>query len=119
MIIPPTALNHRHQKRSKGDKIYFMKKAAILIFLFAIVVQSRAQHVRVKVGFPAGISVRAPGPRPFASAIWIGPEWQWRGGKYIVVPGYWAKPKHPRATWVPGYWKHSRRGYRWIPGHWR
>lgn len=89
------------------------------MFLVAAGSQAGAQHVRVRLGFPAGVVVKAPGPAPFRSAIWIGPEWQWRGGRYVHVPGYWARPSRYGATWVPGHWKYTRRGYRWVPGRWR
>jgi len=98
-----------------------MKKMLVLSALFLVlgVSASRAQFVRVKVGFPVGISIGAPGPRPFTGAMWIGPEWQWRGGQYVCVPGYWSRPYRHHSVWVQGHWKYSRRGYRWVPGHWR
>lgn len=96
-----------------------MKSIAFLICFSTIAVVSSAQHVRVRMNFPVGISIGAPGPSPYTGAVWIGPEWQWRGGTYVSVPGYWAKPQRYRAIWVPGYWKYTRHGYRWIPGHWR
>ena len=79
----------------------------------------KAQHVSVRLSFPAGVHTRAVGRTPYKGAIWIGPEWQWRGGRYVSVPGYWVKPGRYGAVWVPGHWQHSRRGYRWVPGHWR
>ena len=95
-------------------------KLLILAVLFVIVVSpSQAQHVKLRIGFPVGISVGAPGPRPYGGAVWIGPEWQWRGGQYVSVPGYWARPHHHGAVWISGHWQNSRRGYRWVPGHWR
>jgi hypothetical protein len=97
-----------------------MKTTAIVLLLFVgILSTAHAQYVRVQIGFPSGTHVHAHGPRPHAGAVWIGPEWQWRGGQYVVVPGYWARPNRHGAVWVPGHWKHNRRGYRWIPGHWR
>jgi len=35
------------------------------------------------------------------------------------VPGRWEMRPRPRAVWVPGHWRSSRRGWYWIPGHWR
>ena len=95
-------------------------KLLVGLFLFAAAVQeSKAQHVRMRMQFPSGVTVIAPGPAPFRGAVWIGPEWQWRGGRYVHVPGYWSKP-HPRhSRWAPGRWKHGRRGYVWAPGRWR
>ena len=77
------------------------------------------QYVKVRINFPVGIHVGAPGRAPYAGAVWIGPEWQWRGGHYVMVSGYWAKPRGHSAIWVPGHWKYSRKGYKWVPGHWR
>ena len=97
-----------------------MKKLGfVALILFAIITQVNAQHVRMRSGYPSGISVYAGTPRPHAGAIWIGPEWRWHRGYYVSVPGYWARPRYSRAVWVPGYWQHSRRGYRWAPGYWR
>jgi len=90
----------------------------VLLFLMIAGV-ANAQHVRVRIGFPAGISIGPSGRAPFAGSVWIGPEWQWRGGNYVCVPGYWARPGRFGAVWVPGHWKYSRRGYRWVPGRWR
>ena len=89
-----------------------------LVFVLLIYTASQAQHVRIRMGFPVGVSVYAPGPPPYRGAVWVGPEWQWRGGTYVHVPGYWAKPRG-RSQWAPGHWKRSRQGYIWIPGRWR
>lgn len=77
-----------------------------------------AQHIKVRLGFPAGISINAGNRAPFGGAVWVAPEWTWRGGRYECVPGYWAKPRRYGAIWVPGHWKYTRRGYKWVPGHW-
>jgi hypothetical protein len=91
-----------------------MKMKTVLFVLLFVGAASiaQAQHVRVRLNFPVGISIGAPGPAPYGGAVWIGPEWQWRGGRYVHVPGYWARPAHRGAIWVPGHWKHSRFGYR-------
>jgi hypothetical protein len=91
---------------------------AALIF-FISTGTANAQHVKIRLGFPGGISIGASGRAPFAGAVWVGPEWAWRGGRYECVPGYWARPHHHGAIWVSGHWKYSRYGYRWVPGHWR
>lgn len=95
-------------------------KVSMLALVFALVAaNSQAQHVRVRLGFPAGISISAGSRPPYGGAVWVGPEWVWRGGRYECVPGYWAHPRRAGAIWVPGHWKYSRRGYKWVPGHWR
>ena len=96
-----------------------MKIVIIAIVLVTAISQSQAQHVKVRLNFPVGSNLGAPGHRHAAGTVWIGPEWQWRGGRYVSVPGYWARPKHHRAVWIPGHWQYSRRGYKWVPGHWR
>lgn len=102
-------------------KYVTMKMRLILLALFFVIAGStaEAQHVRVRLNFPVGISMGAPSYRPYSGAIWIGPEWRWSGGRYVSVPGYWARPGRYGAVWVPGHWKYSRRGYRWVPGQWR
>ncbi|MFN4892254.1 MAG: hypothetical protein ACK5G0_00640 [Bacteroidota bacterium] len=96
-------------------------KPFILFLAGFICVQSvaTAQHIRIRLDFPVGASVRPGGNGPFRGAVWIGPEWRWQRGQYVYVPGYWAKPKRRGAIWTPGYWNNTRRGYVWIPGRWR
>jgi hypothetical protein len=97
-----------------------MKKSVMFfsLFLLAFTIHLRAQHVSVRLNFPVGVSVNAPGPPPYAGAVWIAPEWRWDGNGYVHVPGYWMRIKHKRGHWQRGYWKHTRRGYFWIPGRW-
>ena len=97
-----------------------MKRTIILagILIGLSFTEANAQYVRVRPGFSVGITIGAPGPAPYNGAIWIGPEWTWRGGRYVEVPGYWARPRRYHA-WIPGHWRYARRGYRWVPGHWR
>jgi hypothetical protein len=90
----------------------------MLAFIF-IANHADAQFVRVRLGFPAGVAVAAPGAAPFAGGIWIGPEWRWQGGRYVHVPGYWARPQRRGLVWVPGHWQYTRRGYVWRGGRWR
>jgi hypothetical protein len=97
-------------------------KTKLILLAFCIFVgisQSEAQHVRLRLNFPVNVIVGARGPAPFSGAIWIGPEWAWRGNRYECVPGYWAKPIHSRARWIPGHWQRSRRGHLWVAGYWR
>jgi hypothetical protein len=96
-----------------------MKLPAIAIFFAISIGSANAQHVKVRIGFPAGISIGASARAPYAGSVWVGPEWAWRGNNYVCVPGYWAKPHHHGAIWVSGHWQYSRRGYKWVPGHWR
>ena len=96
-----------------------IKLVSLALFFLAVAPVTRAQHVRVRLAFPVGINVVTPGPAPYSGAIWIGPEWRWRGRRYEFVSGYWAGPHRYKAVWVPGYWKYTRQGYRWVPGCWK
>ena len=98
-----------------------MKMKLLIPCLFLIMAASvaNAQYVKVRINFPVGISIGATSRAPYAGAVWVGPEWQWRGGHYVTAPGYWARPGRHGAIWVPGHWKYSPKGYKWVPGHWR
>jgi len=64
----------------------------------------------------------APAARPAAPGpgyVWIGEDWQYRGGRYVPVGGHWAAPPRRGWIWIPGRWVHTRRGWQWLPGHWR
>ena len=97
-----------------------MKRIAIVIvtLLGFSILKADAQYVRTKPGVSVNISVGAPGPAPYRGAVWVGPEWQYRRGRYVEVPGYWANPGRHHG-WAYGHWKHSRRGYKWVPGNWK
>ncbi|MGI4727630.1 MAG: hypothetical protein ACRYFL_04190 [Janthinobacterium lividum] len=55
---------------------------------------------------------------PYAGAIWIEPEYIWRGGGYVAQPGYWSRPR-PGYSYHPGQWNHNRHGHIWVRGGWR
>ena len=97
-----------------------MKKILIIVItlLGFSILKADAQYVRTRPGFSVNVSVGAPGPAPYRNAIWVGPEWQYRNGRYVEVPGYWANRGRHRG-WAYGHWKQSRRGYKWVPGYWK
>jgi hypothetical protein len=66
---------------------------------------------------PAAYVYTRPAP-PFAGAIWIGPEYYWSGGRYVVRPGYWTRPRS-NYSYHPGYWNHNSHGHTWVRGGWR
>ena len=86
---------------------------------FLISLSGNSQHIKYRKKFPVNITIIAPGPAPFAGAIWIAPEWQWQNGDYIYIPGYWTKPKKHHRRWISGFWKRTRRGFVWISGYWK
>ena len=59
------------------------------------------------------------GPAPSPRHVWIGEEWEPRGGAYVFVGGHWAEPPHPGWMWIPGHWKDTPRGSIWVAGHCR
>jgi WXXGXW repeat (2 copies) len=98
-----------------------MKRIVLTVALIAglATVQANAQHARVRLDFPVGIVVHPGAPAPDRESIWIGPEWVWRGGQYVAVPGHWERPRRHGAAWIPGHWDRRRHGWFWVPGHWR
>jgi hypothetical protein len=98
-----------------------MKKIlfVIIVLLGFLLIKADAQYVRRKPGFSVNISIGAPGPAPYSGAIWVAPEWEWRGGRYVEVPGHWVRPARHGAIWINGGWAYSKRGYRWRRGHWK
>ena len=98
-----------------------MKKMIFLCILASALYlpKADAQYVRRKPGFSIGISIGAPAQRPYDDAIWVGPEWTWRNGRYVEVPGHWVRARRQGDAWRNGEWRYTRnRGYRWVPGHW-
>jgi hypothetical protein len=61
----------------------------------------------------------APGPVPYAGAVWVPGYHRWERGAYVWVPGHYERPRRPGAVWIPGHWKQTPRGWVWRPGHWR
>ena len=96
-----------------------MKLLITALLFMTVATVANAQHVRLRIDFPVGISIGPSGRAPFNGAVWIGPEWIWRGQRYECVPGYWARPHHYGAIWVPGHWKYTRREEIWVTGHWK
>ena len=72
-------------------------------------------YVKVRPEVPRFERPVAPSPRH----IWVGEEWEPRGGAYVFVGGHWAEPPHPGWGWIPGHWKRGPRGDFWVAGHWR
>jgi len=101
-----------------------MKKLKIIVFNTALVLgiglcsQSNAQVITVRPEIQVGV---APGPPPYAGAVWVAGEYRWdrAAGRYVVVDGQWVRPRRVGAAWVPGHWRPVRGGYIWVGGHWR
>ena len=94
-----------------------VRTACLFVLAFTIAFTASSQ-VYVKVRPVAPVIVRSAAPSP--AHVWIGEEWEVRGGRYVYVGGHWAAPPHPGWVWVPGHWRHSaHRGDIWMRGHWR
>lgn len=95
-----------------------MKKIISLsVIAFFIGFTATAQFViRVRPAAPV-VRVRSACPSP--KHVWVGGNYNWRGGQYVYTDGYWAIPPANGRIWVDGHWKQKRRGWVWVPGHWR
>jgi hypothetical protein len=85
------------------------------IFTSSLLVFScgNAQLIHVNVRPITSVVVRPVAPRP--TAIWIEPEWVWRGSRYEYINGYWANPR-VGYRYSPGYWLKIKRGDLWVAG---
>jgi hypothetical protein len=86
---------------------------AIILLVISCVSESRVVREKPVV---TNVVVR-PVP-PYAGAVWVGPEWRWKHGRYIYVAPHYAHPRKAH-VWVPGHWRNSPRGFVWVKGHWR
>lgn len=57
------------------------------------------------------------GTAPYADAVWVGDEWEWRGSRYEHVNGHWEHSNN--RVWVSGSWRQTNGGYTWDKGHWQ
>jgi hypothetical protein len=95
----------------------FLSSALILSLVFMAVSFTASAQIYVTVRPPAPVIVRPAAPSP--AHVWIGDEWEERGGKYVYVGGHWDAPPRRGQIWVAGFWKREgHHGERWIKGHW-
>ena len=73
--------------------------------------------VRVRPPRPTVVVARPVAPSP--RYVWVEEDWVGAGDHYRWNGGHWMAPPRPRAVWVPGFWRHSRRGEIWVTGYWR
>jgi len=99
----------------------FLSRAMILsivVMAVSFTASTASAQIYVTVRPPIPVIVRPAPPSPVH--VWIGEEWEERGGQYVYVGGHWAAPPRRGAIWIPGHWRREgRRGERWIRGHWR
>jgi hypothetical protein len=88
---------------------------SVIVLAFSF---SGSAQIYVRVRPVAPVIVRSAAPSP--AHVWIGEEWEPRGGSYAYIGGHWAAPPHPGWIWVPGHWKrYGRNGEGWVRGRWR
>ena len=95
-----------------------LRAAALAAFLLAGG-EASAARVIIQVAPPAPRH-EVILPRPGPLHVWVPGYWNWNGTGYVWVAGVWQLPPRRRGRWVPGHYRHFRRGgWEWIPGHWR
>jgi hypothetical protein len=55
---------------------------------------------------------------PGVGYVWVDGDWTWRGGRYVYVNGYWARPHRGYRAWTGGHWERRGNGWYWVRGHW-
>ena len=94
-------------------------KRTLLIASLALICSAQSSMAQITIRIrPQRPHVQRPAP-PSPAHVWIEEDWAPRGNRYEFRGGRWEQPPRGGATWVPGHWRHSRRGYIWVPGQWR
>ena len=58
--------------------------------------------------------------RPSVTSVWIDGYWNWTGVQFVWIDGTWDRnPPRAGATWAPGQWTQTKRGWYRRPGRWR
>jgi len=97
-----------------------MKKIFVILSLFAsAIVFNSCGPTRYTVTEQPVAPVYERPVAPGVGYVWIDGDWRWRGGRYVYVNGYWARPRGGSRAWVSGTWVRSGNGYYWRHGYWR
>jgi hypothetical protein len=51
--------------------------------------------------------------------VWTPGYQRWEGGRYVWVPGSWARPPHAGAVWGPRHWVKRHGTWVLVGGRWR
>src|ERR1700681_1678130 len=78
-----------------------------------------AAEVFVTVAPPPPVRVGIVGVAPHPGYVWVEGYHRWHGGRYVWVPGRWARPPYAGGIWVPAQWAPRRGGWVYVPGYWR
>jgi hypothetical protein len=100
-------------------KKHLNKMMIMVVLVIAAALSSSSASAQVYVNVRPVFAEPHRPPPPSRTHIWIGEEWENRGGRYVSVGGHWAAPPRPGFIYVPGRWAHERRGDYWVPGRWR
>lgn len=90
-------------------------KKAILFFGCATAMFLTACSVHTVPEQPDAVIIEKPAA-PSPDVVWVADEWRWDGTTYVLVPGHYVSH---RGAFVPGHWKHTKKGHKWVRGHWR
>ena len=94
-----------------------------LISLFILQPVQAHDHV----GFSIQIGSAPPRPpvfveqrwaAPSPEAVWVEPHYEWMGGRWVWVRGYYMYPPQPSCIWVPPHHEYYRHDHYWVGGHW-
>ncbi|MDN7921267.1 YXWGXW repeat-containing protein [Burkholderia gladioli] len=60
---------------------------------------------------------RRPPPPRARGYVWADGYWDWRGGRYVWVPGRWIAARRGR-RWSSGQWRRQGPNWVFVPGGW-
>jgi len=102
-----------------------MKNKALLLLplLAGLSIAGCAARAGYSYGYvsvpPPAARVEVYGYAPGPGFAWVNRYWNWRGSRYVWVPGSWQRPPRPRARWEPGRWENHHGRYAFRQGRWR
>jgi len=96
-----------------------MKRILVALAVVAALTMSVVGCVGVIRTGPPPARVEVVPAAPYPEAVWIEGHWDYRGGNWVWLPGYWERRPYGGAVWVPGHWRETPAGWKWVPGHWR
>jgi hypothetical protein len=100
----------------KINSLRFVALALVAAAVSFVGTVSAPAQINIELG--GGPPPRPPEHRwhePYRGAYWIRGHYEWRGGGWVWIAGYYDYPPYPGAVWIEGHRGHD--GY-WHPGHW-
>src|ERR1700758_5025984 len=94
----------------------------VYILLFTVLLMAGCAHaseVVIRVAPPPPVTVGYVGVAPGPGFVWVEGCHEYRGGRYVWVPGGWVRPPRPRAVWIPARYRRVRGGWVYVRGRWR